>query len=339
MFVVRLFRFFVMALVVCGSVGCSPQNDSVVVYVSLDRQLAEPILKAFEADSHTQVLAVYDTEANKTTGIVNRLLSESARPRADIFWNNETAQMSRLADAGVVEKWGAPRNKDQIFGHADGENWAGFAARMRILLVHKSDSADLTKVASIEDLINPRWKGQTAIANPHFGTTGTHFAALLSAWGEDKFRQWLRDLRNNEVAVLPGNAQVKDAVAEGRYLFGLTDSDDANEALQEEKLVHIVVPDQGGSGIGAFLIPNAVALIKGGPHPEHAKQLVDYLLSAEVEQELAGAEGAQIPIRNKVAGPQIFPPLSEIKLMNATYDSIGKSYVRMLEIVDQEWHE
>jgi len=46
--------------------------------------------------------AVYDAEANKTSGLVNRLLAEAQRPRADVFWDNETAQLTRLSDAGVV---------------------------------------------------------------------------------------------------------------------------------------------------------------------------------------------------------------------------------------------
>jgi len=35
--------------------------------------------------------------------------------------------------------------------------------------------------------------------------------------------------------------------------------------------------------MGTLFIPNTLAIIKGGPNPEAARQLVDYLLSPEVE--------------------------------------------------------
>jgi iron(III) transport system substrate-binding protein len=186
-------------------------------------------------------------------------------------------------------------------------------------------------------LTDPTWKGRAAIADPHFGTTGTHFAALLVAWGEQRFREWLRALRTNEVAILPGNAQVKDAVASGRCEFGFTDTDDVNEALREGKPVSLVIPDQGGSELGVFIVPNAVALVRDGPHPANARKLVSYLLSASVEAALARGDGAQIPIRNPVPGPALLPPLASLKVMRVDYGDVGMAYRRMLRIVDEEW--
>jgi len=96
-------------------------------------------------------------------------------------------------------------------------------------------------------------------------------------------QHWLRQLRENEVAILPGNAQVKDAVAAGRYDFGFSDTDDVNEALRDGKPVRLVVPDQGATEMGVFVIPNAVALIRGAPHPESGSKLMSYLLSPIVK--------------------------------------------------------
>jgi hypothetical protein len=47
----------------------------VIVYASFDRSLAEPVLQSFEARSSIRVRAIYDTEANKTTGLVNRVIN------------------------------------------------------------------------------------------------------------------------------------------------------------------------------------------------------------------------------------------------------------------------
>jgi len=313
--------FLLLACIACTA--CSDRR--VVVYVATDRGIAEPVLQAFERSSGVHVAAVYDTEANKTSGLVNRLIAEAQRPRADVFWDNETAQLTRLSDAGVI----APG--------VNGPSWAGFAARARVLVVYTGARSPGATPDSIQALTEPAWKGRAALANPHFGTTGTHFAALLVLWGEPQFRHWLRQLRENEVAILPGNAQVKDAVAAGRYDFGFSDTDDVNEALRDSKPVRLVVPDQGTAQMGVFVIPNAVALIRGAPHAQNASKLIDYLLSPEVEAALVSSGGAQIPIRNPLPGPTLLPPLASLKRLNVDYEKVGRAYAAMLRMVDEEW--
>src|SRR5690606_30886149 len=92
--------------------------------------------------------------------------------------------------------------------------------------------------------------------------------------------------------------------ADGRYAFALTDTDDFHVALLKGLPVAAVFPDQGEGEMGTMLIPNSVAIIKGAPHPEAARKLVDYILSEELEGLLAAARSAQIPLRPGVTGPK-----------------------------------
>jgi iron(III) transport system substrate-binding protein len=116
----------------------------------------------------------------------------------------------------------------------------------------------------------------------------------------DKARDFYRGLKANGVTVLPGNKQVAQAVAEGRFAVGFTDSDDAIGELNDGKPVAIVLPDRDGQPahprLGTLFIPNTLMIIKGGPNPAGAKKLVDYLLSADVERRLAEGGGYQIPL-------------------------------------------
>lgn len=52
--------------------------------------------------------------------------------------------------------------------------------------------------------------------------------------------------------------------------------------------------------MGTLLIPNTLAIIEGAPHRNEAQELVDYLLSAEVETALAEGPSAQIPLSSAV---------------------------------------
>jgi iron(III) transport system substrate-binding protein len=79
-------------------------------------------------------------------------------------------------------------------------------------------------------------------------------------------------------------------------------------------------PDQGG--FGALLIPNTVALVRGGPHPEAGRRLIDYLLRPETEALLARGGARQIPLRRGVRVPPGAPTLGSLKAMAVAYDRL-----------------
>src|SRR4051812_3867168 len=70
--------------------------DTVVVYTALDREFSEPVLKDYAKGSGVRVLPKFDVESTKTVGLTNLLVAEAARPRCDLFWNNEILNTIRL---------------------------------------------------------------------------------------------------------------------------------------------------------------------------------------------------------------------------------------------------
>lgn len=317
--------------------GCSGASRSqVVVYTALDEIYSRPILEAFEQQTGIEVLAVYDTESTKTTGLVTRLLAERARPRADVFWNNEIAQTIRLVEQGIIEPYPSPAADAVPPPYKDpGGAWTGFAARARVIIYNKQLMPEPPK--GLQDLLDPQWKGKAAIALPLFGTTATHAAALFALWGPEQAQQFFEELKENEVAVLGGNSAVADFVARGEYLFGLTDTDDANGAMLEGAPVGWVLPDQ--EGIGTLLIPNTVALLKGSPHPEAAKKLIDYLLSAEVEAQLAQMRSIQIPLKPGVPPPPSIPSLGSIKSMQVSWPEVAAQLEPAMKFLQENFQQ
>jgi len=70
-------------------------------------------------------------------------------------------------------------------------------------------------------------------------------------------------------------------------------------------------------------------LIKGAPHPERAKKLIDYLLSPETERKLAFADCAQIPLHPGVQIPPELKPIDAIKVMEVDYAAVAKKMVEI----------
>src|SRR5262249_46776216 len=102
----------------------------------------------------------------------------------------------------------------------------------------------------------------------------------------------------NEVGIVPGNKQAATGVSEGRFAVGLTDTDDALIEARSEKPVALVFPD--ADGIGTLFIPNTLAVVKGGPNPDAARKLFDFLLRPETEKRLAEGGGFQVPLNPDV---------------------------------------
>lgn len=331
-------RGWAWGLLALALVGCPPgQPDAtqVVVYVALDRLYAQPILEAFTAKTGIEVLPKWDTEATKTTGLVTTLRSEAARPRCDVFWNNEVSQTIGLASDGLLEPYESPAAADLPgWARPTPRTWTGFAARARVLIVNTDLVPAAERPDSVEALADPRWKGRCAIAKPLFGTTATHVAALF-AWDEARGKDWLARIKANDVVVCAGNADVKDRVAQGELAFGLTDTDDANLALLAGQPVAVVFPDQGDDQPGTLLIPNAVSILKGAPHPEAARRLVDYLLSPAVEEQLAQARSVQVPLRAGLARADWIP--GDIQTLPVTWEDVGARFEDARDHVQREF--
>jgi iron(III) transport system substrate-binding protein len=315
-----------LMLVTCTLVsGCPRQmGPEVTVYTSLDRPYSEPVLREFEQETGIRVNAVYDIEATKTTGLVNRLVAERAHPQADVFWNSEVARTLMLQDEGILAPYRSPAADTIPSTFKDsGGHWTGFAARARVL-VYNTELVPPERVPqSIFELTQPEWRGKVALADPRFGTTGAHAAALFASLGEEKAKEYFRALAANDVKIVDGNASARDQVARGELLVGFTDTDDVYAGIRGGKPIDLVFPD--ADGIGTLLIPNTVALIVGGPQPEHGRRLVDYLLSTGVEEALARADSHQMPVRGDAAVPEGYTSLAEVKAMDVTFDVIAQS--------------
>ena len=318
----QLLFIMILAFLAALTAGCGGKSEkTVVIYTSVDQEYAEPILKKFEVDTGIKVLPVFDVEAAKTTGLVNRLLTEKNRPQADVFWNSEFMQTMLLKEQGVLAVYQSPAASDLPSDYRDKDGyWTASGGRVRVLIVNTNLVAPSEYPKSIFELASGRYANEkSALAYPMFGTTATHAAALYAEIGPAEAKKYFLDLKKNKVQAVDGNSVVRDLVASGQLKMGLTDSDDACGAVKKGAPVAIVIPDQ--EGMGTMVIPNTVAMIAGAPHLDTAKILVDYLVSAEVEQVMLKNGASQLSARGG-AGDSACLNQPMINRMKTDYESI-----------------
>ena len=315
--------------------SCKARSSrTVVVYVSEDQVFSEPILKDFERDTGITVKSVFDTEESKSTGVMNRLIAEKNNPQADVYWANEPVRADALKQRGVSTPYVSASAEGVADQFKDPDHyWTGFSARARVLLVNARSTI---KPASVMAYTDPSAKDRAAIANPLFGTTTDYVAALFTIWGDDRAKTFMNDIKKNGVKMTTSNGESADLVATGQVDFSLVDSDDAVNLKKQGKPVEIVYPDQDPNGLGVLILPNAVALIKGGPHAENGKRLIDYLLSKETERKLAFADCAQIPLHSGVETPAVIRHIEDIKAMRVGYADLARKMEEIQPFL-KEW--
>lgn len=325
----------IVLIIALTTFGCNQKSNEVVVYTSVDQIFSEPILKEFESSTGIKTRVVYDTEETKSTGVLNRLIAEKDNPQCDLFWSGDPVRAIVLKNRGILLRYHSPVADDISPVFKDPEYyWTGFSARARILIYNKDLLNQSDVPQSIFDLTKKKYKGKVAIANPLFGTTTFHIAALFTVLGDEKAKQLLADLKNNDVVIATSNGDVKKRVVKGEVLCGLTDTDDAYESVKEGANVGIVFPDQK-DGIGSLIIPNTVSLIENSRNTENAKRLMDYLLSKETEEKLAES-CAQMPLHKGVKVPKDVPSLDNIIPMKINYAKTAKKLEEIQEYL-KKW--
>lgn len=298
----RLAVFLAACFLLLFGVSCEdrPAQPQVVMYCSVDQAIAEPIVAEFEKRSGVRVLARYDTEASKTVGLVQAIRAQAASPAVDVFWSGEIFHTIRLAREGLLTPYESEVAKGwpAVFADPNGL-WHGFGLRARVIGYNTTRVSTEEAPKSLEEVLDAKWKGRLVMASPAFGTTGGDVASWFAHYGPDRAKEILRRLKDNGVRVVAGNSTAVRMVATGQADLCFTDTDDVYAGRRNGWPVQMNVLDQGGDGVLA--IPNTGAMVKGGPNPEAARRLMEFLLSEDLERMLVESDSHNSPIHEAVA--------------------------------------
>ena len=299
-----------------------PQQDyrKVVLYCSVDQVIAEPIIAEFERQTGIDVLSRFDTEASKTVGLVQRIRAEAASPIADVFWSNEIFHTIRLARELLLAPYSSDATKEWPIRYADPVGrWYGFALRARVIAFNTTRVSTADAPKCLEDVLDNKWKGRLVMAAPEFGTTGGDVASWFAHYDSDQAKQILEGLKANDIRLVAGNSTAVRMVATGQADICFTDTDDVYAAQRNGWPVAMNYLDQGGDGVLA--IPNTAALIKGGRNPKEAEELMEFLLSEQLEKMLLSSDSHNCPIRPAMA--ELFRHYVIPKPLGVDYEKIA----------------
>lgn len=334
-----LLRCALLLLLALPLATCGRQEPAVTLYSSVDTEFLRMVVAEYQKQTGVRVNIVGDTEATKTTGLVERILAEQQRPRGDVWWSSEALGSVRLAEAGALESveldeaaLGFPGGWSKHLKADDGA-WRGFAARGRVICYNTGKLAAADVPRDLAELADPKWRGRVGIARPEFGTTRTHMAALVATHGAEALESWLAAMQNNDMRIFDGNATAVRAVAQGQIDLCLTDTDDVYAGQRNDWPVDLVYEAEGAISRGPLLIPNTAGLIRGGPNPEAGRDLLRYILSPQVERLLAESDSHNAPVRPALAAEHTRWAIPEPWLVEA--DDIAAAEAEAMAICER----
>lgn len=249
------------------SVACAGE---VVLYSSNQPELLDVIAQGFKEKTGNTL-----TSVRMGTGeAMKRIAAERANPLCDVFWSGDVSVLDNakadFASYKSPEAEGLPStmiDKDA--------KWIASNTHLMVFMVNTKLIPENEAPKSWADLLDPRWKGKIVMANPEkSGTAYAQVYGVYKMFGDEGLAKLV-----DNATILDSSSLVYKGTAEGEFPLGITLEYAAYRYVAGGNPdVKIIYPSDG-----VISAPEGAAMIKNCQHPEEAKQLIDYLLSKEVE--------------------------------------------------------
>jgi iron(III) transport system substrate-binding protein len=291
----RLGVVVVMAAIVLAACGddddtgatasASPTGPtgSITVYSGRNEALVKPVLDMFTADTGVKVnLRLGDSGA-----LAAQLLTEGNASPADVFFSQDAGALGAVTQANLFEPLSSSLTQKvpSAYRAKDG-TWVGVSGRVRVVVYNPTLAP--TPPASIDDVVDPQWKGKIGYA-PTNASWQSFVTGLRVVRGEDGAKSWLEKFKANEPKSFSGNLQVRDAVDDGQVAIGLVNHYYLYEKIAEEGAANVTARNQylKGGDEGGLVNVAGVGVLATSKNLTGANALVEYLLSEKAQRYFA----------------------------------------------------
>ncbi|MFV0294590.1 MAG: ABC transporter substrate-binding protein [Hyphomicrobiaceae bacterium] len=292
----------------------------------IQNQVVRPVVAGFEKKYpgiRVNVTGGRQTELNLK--IVNE--AKAGRLQADMTEGSTVVQT--LKPLGIVEPYFPEAAKNIPGEYKDPEGyWRAIVLYFLVPAINTEMVKPADEPKTLDDLLNPRWKGKMAwSAEMTIGGPPGFIAAVLKVEGEEKGREYLKKLAAQQIKTVPSNPRVVlDQVIAGQYPLALITYNH-----------HSVISAGKGAPVKWLKVNPAVgamsmSVLLKGPHPNAAKLLINYLISADGAKVIRDAN--YIPSNPDVPpkDPDLLPQVGKFQAVTPSPDEIEKNIQKWIGI-------
>ena len=273
--------------------------------------------------------------------LTTRIAGEAGNPQGDLVWGG-MADSDGTAYADIFEAWVSEYDAENMPGYTSPNGLYSMDHLSTVVFVVNEDlEKELgLNITSYADLLDPALQGKIATADPNSSSSAwNNLSNIMAVFGTDSDEAWdyIGKLMPNLVVLGSSSGVFKNTQA-GEYVVGLTYEDGAVNLLKDGATnIRLQYPDEGTSA-SCF----GTALIKGGPNPENAKLMIDFICSAEGQTALAAYQGGTLRYTN--AGYEVpenawLTPSSEIVWADRDVEYLTANKTAILDHWNTLWAE
>lgn len=269
-----------------GTGAADPSASGTVTLVTHDSwALDEKLVERFEQESG---MTVEVSAAGDAGTLVNQLVLTKDAPLGDAVFGIDNSFASRALEQGVVEEYtpaDLPEGAEQLGGALTPVDQGDVCVNADEAWFEKSG---LEVPRTLDDLADPEYRDLLVVTNPATSSPGLAFLlATIGAFGEDGFEDYWASLADNGV-------KVADSWEDAYYVdfSGAGEGGERPLALSYATSPAFTVSEDGSRSTTSALLETCfrqveyAGVLAGSDNPEGAQQLVDFLLTEDVQSAL-----------------------------------------------------
>jgi len=174
------------------TIEAGKKEGKVVIYGSLESDQAEVVFTAFKKKSAIDV----EYWRASATKVMDRALSEyrAGKPMFDVILTNDNP-MQIMFKQGLFAKYNSPSASDFPKDAIDPNLGPRYRNVVIGVVYNKSLISPADAPKSLEDLVNPKYRGKLVMPDPTQHTTTTQWvASLWKLMGKEKAEKYIREL-------------------------------------------------------------------------------------------------------------------------------------------------
>jgi len=275
--------------------------------------ISDSVLASFETEHSVDVQILKGGDAGE---MVNKAILTKDAPLADVLYGVDNSFLSRALDAGIFDAYASPALSTVPDALKAGTNGVVSPIDFGDVCINYDNDAFTGGTAPpsrLEDLTGPAFKNQLVVENPATSSPGLAFLlATVGRFGENGDYTWQdywRDLRTNGVQVVND----WDTAYYSTFSGGSGEGDKplvVSYATSPAAEVVFADPpiEQAPTGVmtdGCFRQVEYAGVLHGAKAPDLARQFVDYMLSADFQQDIP-LNMFVFPANAQVTPPDVF---------------------------------
>jgi iron(III) transport system substrate-binding protein len=291
--------------------GAAADAVTLTLYSAQHHQMVDLLTHSFTKQTGIQV-RVHSGEAPE---IANQIAQEGARSPADIYFTENSPELTLLDEKGLLAKID-PATLAQVpskYSAADGK-WVGVLARENVLAFNPTMIHEDRLPASLLDLAKPEWKNKVAIA-PADADFLPLVQAVVALKGKAAALDWLKGLKQN-AQIFDDDEGVVAAVDRGAVATGIINNYYWARLRTEEGAdrIHSQIHHFSNGDIGALVNVSGAAVLASSKHPEAAQRFVAFLVSTPVQTMLGKSDiDFEYPLAKGVAPNPLLKPFDQLQ--------------------------